>query len=791
MVPWPDVLVEWLKSETCWTPGLNIQQCTSVAFTIEDDHRARLIAMGLPNAPEEIQRAPFPTDTLVLLNRREWVLEKEVVYMARGFTYDGNTLDLQQSSPTTLVAPVLNDPATDAGWAELFAGLGSWSWAAKTLGIQMWASVEANPYVAEAFNVNHELQCHAIEVSNWTWVKGRAFAGLASSPPCPAFSTLRGSPGFQSKAADPWKQLFSACRSLQTPCVLIENVSGILAHLDIVKDVMRVCGYRLVSSRVCDLADMAPAKRSRWFGMFMRQHMKLTCPLADFYPKFGPKFIGLCRAVQPKEWPTEDLQIPEDIKDILSNPVYVKGAKTPEQTWQRRLVKEYHTAPTFTHQYGNAWNLPPPTLLKGGLHCPIFSPCGPDSTPRMFSPWEIARMHLLPSSLVLPQDVLSAWQLLGNGVSPAQCILGFGMCMSALGKATAEDLLKAIQTTMQDTVSFEGREPVCRAGWQSLELKTQAPVVPTILEAPSDVASDDSGRCFCNDPLDTATEVGTPRSDEDSPMPRAEFTWDPLEPPVSEQEWELHGQMFKRIDALQNPGANTFHHVQDLVSSDSNPLDAPQISSNTFDRQKDSLGAHALPDTLPWPPIVHRSIGNDSISPHDYTSAPDCTQVYPDLLEHSKQCLQTWEPSPHFTNPLDDDPSPSAFDGSDHQGSAVPISQEQSFEDSTKMSSLRCRVNLGVFDTCGGPVSRNPPLGAMSQKESSSQATADDQSGMDTDVTGTLAAPATPPEAFQDRSRSPLPRRRSTGGKQEQGPTPSSPPGFDDDIDSDVIRIKV
>ena len=176
MVPWPDVLCEWLKSETSWRPGLNIQQCSIMAFILTDCNSARLVSMGLPTAPNETQRAPYPTDSLVLLNQRDWNLEKDVVYTARGFTYDGKTLDLQQASPTCLVAPVLNNPATDAGWAELFAGLGSWSWAAQTLGIQIWASVEANPLVAEAFT---------------------------ASPSCPAFSILRGSPGLESKAADP------------------------------------------------------------------------------------------------------------------------------------------------------------------------------------------------------------------------------------------------------------------------------------------------------------------------------------------------------------------------------------------------------------------------------------------------------------------------------------------------------------------------------------------------------------------------------------------------------------
>ena len=126
----------------------------------------------------------------------------------------------------------------------------------------------------------------------------------------------------------------------------------------------------------------------------------------------------------------------------------------------------------------------------------------------------------------------------------------------------------------------------------------------------------------------------------------------------------------------------------------------------------------------------------------------DCTQEYPTLQEYSKQCLQTWEPSPHFVTKLDDDQlTPSAFYGSDHQGLAVPtFPQEQSGDGNTKVVQSNHRAALCVPDFCGGPVFRNSPPRAMSQKESSSQATADTQSGMDTDVTGTLAAPATPPE---------------------------------------------
>ena len=569
-------------------------------------------------------------------------------------------------------------------------------------------------------------------------MQGKAFGGLATSPPCPAFSTLRGSPGFKSKAADPWKQLFSAARSLQTPFVLIENVSGILAHLDIVKDVMQACGYRLASSRVCDLADFAPAKRSRWIGLFMRQHMTMSCPLADFYPRYGPKFIGLCHAVQPKEWPTEDLQIPEDVREILSNPVYMKGTKTPEQTWQKRLVKEYQTAPTFTHQYGNAWNLPHHTLLAGGLHCPILSPCGLDSNSRMFSPWEIARMHLLPANLVLPDDVLSAWQLLGNGVSPVQCILGFGMFMSSLGKATAEDLLRAIQSTMNDAVTFEGRIPVSRAGWQSLQLVVPPQTVPIVQdEGFSDVASDYSGRCYCNDPLYAGMEDSMSDS---SPMGEGnievlttdEPRWDPLAPPVTPQEWKLHGEMFKRIEAMQESEAN-----KSRTDSATEPKERTllELSSN-----------HDVPDTLPWPPVSHHPGTTCSVPGSKGSLDDQSTQDYRTLVEYSTKCLKDWVPTTPDLQPLgDEELSPTAFDGSSPQEETRLVLHQSHCP---QTASCTCELPLIILDH--SPLGQSgfdihTPAITLNQmaNESSSQGTE-----AATDVTGTLAAPVTPPEAF-------------------------------------------
>ena len=169
----------------------------------------------------------------------------------------------------------------------------------------------------------------------------------------------------------------------------------------------------MIATQLVDLSDLTATRRARWFGLFVRTHVQARSPLATSVFKRHAHNLASFQAVLPPDWPQDRLEIPQEGLEALRNPDYFKYAKNEGQAWMKHIVHEYQQAPTFTHQYETAFNLPEHTFLKGGLHCPIF--CPPQSA-RMFSPCEIARLHALPHTLVLPGDLLTCWQILGNGV---------------------------------------------------------------------------------------------------------------------------------------------------------------------------------------------------------------------------------------------------------------------------------------------------------------------------------------------------------------------------------------
>ena len=187
---------------------------------------------------------------------------------------------------------------------------------------------------------------------------------------------------------------------------------------------------------------------------------------------------------------------------------------------------------------------------------------------RMFSPWEIARLHIMPHDLILPEDLLMSWQVLGNGVPPAQCTIGLGLALSLLGKATFKSVCETIDSFIHDAVTFQGSRPVFRKGWQRLEtwpvpvLGPTAPQPETLTEVPSspEGASDDSARCFCGDDNGTDPMVASPlphdlqadyeafeETSSDYGQPLKEVSTQEL----TKDEWDEHSNLFAKMEALE------------------------------------------------------------------------------------------------------------------------------------------------------------------------------------------------------------------------------------------------
>ena len=247
----PQVIQNWLGREQEWRPGLDPKVCDILAFTALPGGLAQLVSLGLPNKPEETQTQPvFSKHYLGLICGPRRILTGHV-YVTRGFHIAESNLILPQDSPHAVVARVANGITDATLWAELFAGIGSWSWVARRMGVEVGIAVECNDDASDTFRLNHpEVPCFTGEVKNYEWVArlNEPLQGIAASPPCPAFSSLQQSPGLAAPSASSWTQLMSVVRTLQVPMLLIENVKGFLKRLPEVVEAFRLCGYRLIAT---------------------------------------------------------------------------------------------------------------------------------------------------------------------------------------------------------------------------------------------------------------------------------------------------------------------------------------------------------------------------------------------------------------------------------------------------------------------------------------------------------------------------------------------------------------
>ena len=515
-----DVFERWLAETPFWQTDWPMEQFHNFVFRYDEQiqgghHVVTLVDSGIPNLVAQPLRPPSLGPQTFMTCQPKDMWEKGAYYSTRGALFQDALRLLGQSNSHATIQLVPRPSKCNSYW-ELYAGIGSWSLASKACGKSMRKAVENDYRAAQAFRANHETPLAEMDVGDCAWLDRLSVDVVCASPPCPAFSALKGTPGFSDKAALPWRDLLATLRHTQPPFVLLENPSAIAKKQHHVRLFMKLAGYRLVTATDVALSNFSPFQRDRWISVWTR----CADPPVPFPPGPHPWLpkgffhtLQSFTCVADPDILVADLQLSREQIQTLQDVRFSRQA-TPHATWQARLITPGSQCSTIQRLYGQNFDLPTHLLSQFGLHCPLFFD---GNVARLFSPWEIARGLLLPPSTRLPSSTSEAWALLGNSVSQLQCAVGILLLDQVHGGRSRVECNEILCRMVEQAVQIQ--DVICTHvdGW--LELHPKVHLTPEALaEDPSpppaegedtdsstSVRSDDTSRCCCLDPWDNAS----------------------------------------------------------------------------------------------------------------------------------------------------------------------------------------------------------------------------------------------------------------------------------------------
>ena len=247
----------WLAREVWWAstdpvPQVSLGLLSFRAETHDGITLARLFDAGAPNRADDPWRPAKFTNTLLRIqNRSDTHLRDGFIYVARSYWVEDGILILPPRGLNSSVTELRRSYDTERTALELFAGLGSWSFANKAIGQHvpdpLWlvAAIDVSEEACNTFQQNHpETRIFAEDVLNAECWPTQSVFLVMGSPPCPIFSSLTGSRGFarDSEGKQAWFAMASMLRATQPTWVLLENVAQIQGHIKDVTKLMRLAG---------------------------------------------------------------------------------------------------------------------------------------------------------------------------------------------------------------------------------------------------------------------------------------------------------------------------------------------------------------------------------------------------------------------------------------------------------------------------------------------------------------------------------------------------------------------
>ena len=420
-----------------------------------------------------------------------WIWDFEVKGLCKDSSALEIVVDISNGSTRAIIRPRKHPLAPAI--VELYAGMGSWSFAYKAMKIEgKHYLVERDIEVAKCCAKSHGIPLVTIDeaydmlvengkipingcvfhgdVENpklWTILSVLGPLHLVLSPPCQPWSTVGKRMGLAAKDGRSWAVVFSHASELGIEALICESVPGFKSHEHAkqLTQFAKQCGFTLMIGNIIPVDHILPISRSRWICVFLRSDLaakvdstQLICAQnirLPIYPDIG----GLCGRdayigdFQPHE--RHEVAIPHEAKEFLIDPALVPSwwkwtpSTDPLDVWNARLLKPDGNLCGVMAAYGKQHCIDRALLCESGL-CTMLLPFEDDPDPnfkgRYYHPWEAAAALGWPAYIALPCDIVTARHVTGNGLTTLQAVLGIYQLHKVLGKDSSFGNLDPLKT---------------------------------------------------------------------------------------------------------------------------------------------------------------------------------------------------------------------------------------------------------------------------------------------------------------------------------------------------------
>eukprot|EP00438_Fugacium_kawagutii_P021184 Skav201581 [mRNA] locus=scaffold152:211979:216484:+ [translate_table: standard] len=386
-------------------------------------------------------------------------------------------IDLLEATVHLTIKRGGDSPSRDRGpyrAAELFGGLGGWSYAASLWMTSVTVIVERDERTAQACAKAKGAEVHTVEEFLELAIQGKIttpvvvrgdikdtllwmamsilnVAYILASPPCQSWSSVGAGTGLASPDGDIFAIMLRRAGYARILALLAENVPGIVRHADygVLITGGAMDGMRLVTSGTYKCQRTLPVQRDRWLATFIHVSLSVESVIIKQAESFtfaspecktvlpGPTLTVADTIMQNMDADHRGRLTPDaDAMKLLVDPTVLPNrwkvsGDGDDAMLRARTIDGSMQLSGIMAMYGSQHKLPISHLREKGMFTVLYHD---QEGYRYFSPHEIVAALGFPECVVLDDDMQMAHQQAGNAISIAHAWLQIAKTHILLGQ---------------------------------------------------------------------------------------------------------------------------------------------------------------------------------------------------------------------------------------------------------------------------------------------------------------------------------------------------------------------